>query len=215
MNQASLHRGEITLVAVGPLTNIANALELDPSLPKKVKELIIMGGTVDEPGNVSPLAEANFLGDPHAADRVLSQSWPVTIIGLDVTHQIMLTDTHLASLRDGAGKTGQLLWDSSRFYVDFYTQSGAAKGGAEPACAMHDATALVYVHERDSFGTTHGPARVIEDGVAVGQLAIDRKHYDYSLDHWEGRPPTYAAMTVDAEHVRRAFLDTIIKGHRV
>ncbi len=215
MNQASLHRGEVTLVAVGPLTNIANALDLDPALPKKVKELVIMGGTVDEPGNVSPLAEANFLNDPHAADRVLSQDWPVTIIGLDVTHQIMLTDTHLATLRDGAGKTGQLLWDSSRFYVDFYTKSGAAMGLAEPACAMHDATALVYVHERDSFETVSGGARVIESGVAVGQFAINRKHYQYPLDHWDGRPHTHAAMTVDADHVRQAFLDTIIKGHRV
>lgn len=215
MNQASLHRGEVTLVAVGPLTNIANALDLDPSLPKKVKELVIMGGTVDEPGNVSPLAEANFLNDPHAADRVLAQDWPVTVVGLDVTHRIMLTDTHLAELRDNAGKTGQLLWDSSRFYVDFYSKAGAAKDQAEAACAMHDSTALIYLHERDAFSTVSGAARVIEDGVAVGQLAINRKHYRYPLDYWDDRPHTHATMTVDADHVRRVFLDTIINGHRV
>jgi len=64
--------GEITLVAVGPMTNIAEALTREPQLPKLVRQLVIMGGAVDEPGNVSPVAEANFLNDPHAADHVFS-----------------------------------------------------------------------------------------------------------------------------------------------
>jgi len=64
VRQANEHLGEISLVAIGPLTNLALALDLDPLLPSKLKELVVMGGCVDEPGNVSPLAEANFINDP-------------------------------------------------------------------------------------------------------------------------------------------------------
>ena len=84
----NLNPGEITLVAVGPLTNIAEAVALDPSLPSKVKGLIVMGGNIDEAGNVSPVAEANFLGDPHAADIVCAHDWPLKVIGLVVTLQV-------------------------------------------------------------------------------------------------------------------------------
>lgn len=201
--------GEITLVAVGPLTNIYHALQLDPTLPERVAQLVIMGGAVDEPGNVSPLAEANFLGDPHAADHVLSVDWPATVVGLDVTHQILLFDSDLMRLRDKGGKTGELVWRSSRFYVDYYSKTGAANGMPEPGCAMHDATALAYVLVPDAFSCINGAARVVSDGIAVGQLAVNRKGYTYLLQHWEGRPPTAACMNLDIPRVKKLFLDTL------
>jgi len=197
--------GEITLVAVGPLTNIAEALRREPALPDLVAGLVIMGGTVIEPGNVSPVSEANFLNDPHA-------------VGLDVTHKIMLGDSHLKLLGEKAGLTGDLIWRSSRFYVDFYTKVGAAKeaadNGAEPQCAMHDAAAIAYVVMPESFTVLSGAARVVHDGVAVGQFAIDRKGYTYAVPEWEGRPHTTACMEVDSEKVRNDFLQTIIDNHK-
>lgn len=202
--------GEITLVAIGPLTNIAQAVTLDPLLPNKIKELVIMGGTVDEPGNVSPLAEANFINDPHAADEVLAHDWPATLIGLDVTLRIPLDDSHLQELRDKAQETGRLLWDSSRFYIDFYTSRFAKSGVVKRSCAMHDASAVVYLVERDAFTLVSGPARVIEAGMAIGQLALDRKCDGYFLPHWQNRPHTSAAMQVDAERIRNTFLTTLI-----
>ncbi len=212
VDMATRYPGEISLVAVGPLTNVAKAMELDPLLPSRLHELVVMGGTVDEPGNVTPVSEANFMNDPHAADRVLAADWPVTLIGLDVTHRILLTDTHLAELRDSGGEVGRFLWDSSRFYVDFYSSKGAATDEAERSCAMHDATAVVYLLERDVFSCAAGAARVVEEGVATGQLIMDRKGYDYEVKHWRDRPVCHAAMTVDAERVRRCFLDTVIAG---
>ena len=209
--------GQITLVAVGPLTNIAEALKREPALPNLVAGLVIMGGTVDEPGNVSPVAEANFLNDPHAADALFAHDWPATIVGLDVTHQIMLKDSHLKLLGENAGRSGELIWDSSRFYVNFYTESGAAKdavaNGEEPQCAMHDAAAIAYVVMPEAFSTEIGAARVIEDGVAVGQLALDRKGYDYPLPYWQNRAATSVCMNVNAEDVRQSFLQTIIDHH--
>lgn len=214
IEQARAQPGEITLIAVGPLTNIAVALSREPLLPSLIRELIIMGGTVEEPGNVSPVAEANFLNDPHAADAVFAADWPATAVGLDVTHRILIGDSHLAELRNKGGMTGDFIWRVSRFYVDFYTHKGAAQDGQEPSCAMHDAAAIAYLLMPEAFTVVRGAARVVDEGVAVGQLAIDRKGYQYSLEHWRNRPTSSGAtMAVQADSVRRAFLDTIIQHH--
>ena len=204
--------GQVSLVAIGPLTNIAEALALDPTIPSKTKELVIMGGTVDEPGNVSPVAEANLLGDPHAADIVFAEDWPATIIGLDVTHKTVLRDRDFAELRDHAKGTGQLLWDSSRFYIDFYSAFRDLSENDERSCAMHDASTVVYLLEREAFECVSGPARVVSEGVAQGQLIVDRAGHDYPLPHWQDRPLVRAAMKVDSERVRQTFIETIVSN---
>lgn len=209
--------GEISLVAVGPLTNVAAALALEPELPSLLKQLVVMGGTVIEPGNVSPVAEANFWNDPHAADQVMAGNWPLTIVGLDVTHQIMIGDSHLAALRDQGGDTGNLIWDSSRFYVNFYSSQGAAAEavarGEEPKCAMHDAAAIAFVIIPEAFESIAGAARVIPDGMGAGQLVLNRAHYEYPMPYWRDRPDVMACMQVDDARVRGDFFDTIIAHH--
>ena len=209
--------GQIRLVAIGPLTNVAEALAREPELPALLHSLVIMGGTLVEPGNVSPVAEANFLNDPHAADRTLAVDWPVTVVGLDATHRIMLTDADLDRLGRDGGETGATLRAASRFYVDFYTARAAeldpdAEG--EPACAMHDAAAVACALMPDAFATVSGAARVVPDGIAVGQLALDRTGARYALEHWEGRPAVAACTGVDAVRVHADFLDTILAGRR-
>lgn len=82
---------EITLIAVGPLTNLALALKQDPAGMKKLKELVIMGGAVRTRGNVTPYAEFNIYSDPVAAKIVFESGIPVTLVPLDVTHQVFLT----------------------------------------------------------------------------------------------------------------------------
>jgi len=214
VRMANEQPGEITVVAVGPLTNIALAVAQDPTLPSKLKQLIVMGGTVHQAGNVSPLAEANFLGDPHAADIVCAHDWPLKIIGLDVTLKVMLRDEHLALLRDNAGETGRLIWDSSRFYVDFYTADQNLAGVENPVrqCAMHDASAVVCVVEDSAFEFVSGGARVVPDGISIGQLALNQKSnsgIEYAVPHWQNRPLVHAAIQVDAERVRNTFLNTL------
>ncbi|PID61653.1 MAG: nucleoside hydrolase [Gammaproteobacteria bacterium] len=213
------HQGELCLAAVGPLTNIAEALRRDPTLPERVRSLVVMGGTLLEPGNVTPLAEANFFNDPHAADEVAGANWPLTVVGLDVTHQVMLCDADIARLRDGAGDTGQVIWDSSRFYIDFYSKAGAAAeevaAGGERACAIHDASALVYLTLADAFGYVEGTARVITDGLGSGQMAVNRRPFlSYVLPHWNDRPMVAVCMDVDEARVREDFINTILDGHR-
>lgn len=214
---ARQHPGEVTLVAIGPLTNVAEAYRREPTLPRLLARLVIMGGALDEPGNVTPLAEANFFNDPHAADVLLCGDWPCTLVGLDVTHQIMIGDSDLKRLDTQAGLTGSLIWRSSRFYVDFYTNKGAARElaeqGLEPQCAMHDAAAIACVLIPDAFDVQSGSARVVPDGMASGQLALDRKGYTYATSHWQNRPLTHVCMGVDSSRVREHFLSAIIDHH--
>jgi len=209
VEQSLARPGELCLVAVGPLTNIAQALRLDPELPGRIRQLVVMGGTMDEPGNVSPVAEANFLGDPHAADEVFSADWPATIVGLDVTHKVMLFDSELERLSKNSKTYGDLLYRSSRFYVNFYTTCGAAKGLAEPGCAMHDATAMVYLMRPELFTTVSGPVRVATETVAAGQLIMKRQDGNYLLPYWDKHPASSVCMGVEADAVKADFFEIL------
>ena len=82
--------GELTLVALGPLTNIARVIRRDPSIVERVKRLVVMGGVVETPGNVTPYAEFNIYNDPEAAQVVLSSGLPVTLVGLDVCDPVYI-----------------------------------------------------------------------------------------------------------------------------
>ncbi len=95
-----VHEGEITVVATGPLTNIAVALILDPGFARRVARLVFMGGAARVPGNVTAVAEFNVWADPDAADIVMASGIPFTMVGLDVTHQAPLTAADAARIAE-------------------------------------------------------------------------------------------------------------------
>ncbi len=97
--------GEITLVPLGPLTNVALAASIEPKIAENVREVVLMGGAANVPGNVSPVAEANIHNDPEAAYIVFHAGWPITMVGLDVTHKTVMTPEYL----DGAEELQQSL----------------------------------------------------------------------------------------------------------
>jgi len=131
--------GELTLVAVGPLTNLAIALARDPSIAVAYKQVVIMGGAFQVPGNVTATGEANIWHDPEAAQIVLEARWPVTIVGLDVTEQARVTEAMLNALRELGSPEGVHLKRISDGYLDIYA---GRYGTAERQCPMHDALAL-------------------------------------------------------------------------
>jgi len=131
--------GELTLVAVGPLTNLAVALMQDPSIAGAYKKVVIMGGAFHVPGNVSATGEANIWHDPEATQIVLEGGWPVTIVGLDVTEHARVTETMLNDLRDLGSPEGIHLQRISDGYLDLYA---GRYGTSERQCPMHDALAL-------------------------------------------------------------------------
>lgn len=129
--------GEIELVPVGPLTNIALALRLEPNLPNLVRGVTIMGGTSLAPGNVTPVAEANVWHDPEAADAVFRAQWPITMVGLDVTMKVLLTTNHFDQMRNGGG-ISRYMAQIAEFYTDFNEKVAFGK----PLATMHDAIAV-------------------------------------------------------------------------
>src|SRR5277367_4863383 len=116
---------EITLVPVGPLTNIALALEKDPSIVPLVKEVILMGGSISG-GNVNAAAEANIYNDPEAAQIVFQAGWPLTMVGLEVGDKTLFTRKHLEQLGRTHGPVNDFIYGVNKFLLGLAEQFGAA-----------------------------------------------------------------------------------------
>jgi purine nucleosidase len=116
---------EITLVPVGPLTNIALALEKDPSIVSLVKEVIIMGGSI-KGGNVNAAAEANIYNDPEAAQIVFQAGWPLTMVGLDVGDKTLFSRKELEQLSRTHGPVNDFIYGVAKFLVELSEKFGDA-----------------------------------------------------------------------------------------
>ncbi len=185
--------GEITLVVLGPMTNIALALALEPDLPENVKRVVAMGGVLQVMGNVSPVASANILGDAHAADIVLGTDWDVVLVPADTTRQVRVTDAWLERLRSNGGRTGKFIHDISRFYRDFYRSGGVTDGFYN-----HDPTAVAYLVDPTLFQTEERAIRVVTDGISIGDvIAAKEMHYNQP-GPWYGIPLATITTEVDA-----------------
>lgn len=202
------HPGVVTLVAVGPLTNLALALAEDPAITTLARRVVVMGGAFGiggQGGNVSPVAEANILSDPHAADAVFTAPWPVTIVGLDVTHRVLMDHACFERLRDQGGAEGAFIWQASRHYVGFY---GRAVG--VPGCYVHDASAVACALRPDLFSLRAGPVRVVDQGLAIGQT-IQRtagRRYAHAAD-WDDLPDQQVCADVRADELLALYEQTL------
>lgn len=206
VEQLNQYPGEITLVPIGPLTNIALALEKDPGITEKVKEVVIMGGAATVNGNVNPAAEANILGDPHAADKVFTADWPLTMIGLDVTHKVVMTDSYLDQVHNHSGVLGQFLYQISRFYVDFHNSIG------KQGLYTHDPSTIAYLIQPALFKTVQGEIRVNTEGVGMGQTIMNYGINPYFETPWSGIPKTNVCVEVDEERFLELYKN-VMKGH--
>ena len=213
VDMAHAHPGEITLVAVGPLGNLAAALKLEPDLPTLLREVILMGGTVVEPGNVSPVAEANIWNDPHAADHVFTAGWKLTMVGLDVTHQVILPVSLFKKIAaHHQHPATDTLLHAVNFYACFY--SGLYPHVAKiHGCFGHDVLAFIYLTNPELFTTERGRVRVAIDGLAQGQTMMHRKTFDYAQSGWDEHVPlTRVCLQVDAA-ASAAVLEQTLMGN--
>lgn len=195
--------GEITLVAVGPFTNLALALRADPDIAAKVKQVVVMGGAFGlkgHGGNVSPVAEANIMADPEAADLVFTAPWSVTIVGLDVTQEVIMREADLARLQGRVDGAGDLLWQATRHYQQFYDARDSIGG-----IYAHDASAAAVLLDPRAFTLRAGPVRVALDGIATGQTIQDWRQEQRGDTPWSGQPVQQVCVDVDAARVLALF----------
>lgn len=143
---AGEYPGELELIAIGPLTNLALALELSEGLPELVKRVTIMGGAVWVPGNITEYAEANIANDPEAAQAVFNAGWPITLVPLDVTHQHSIGLDEQRALAERGTAFHTALAGMLDAYLDFYQRFYG-----ERRAALHDPLAsMVAVGDSDS-----------------------------------------------------------------
>jgi purine nucleosidase len=129
--------GEITLVAIGPLTNVALAIRQEPRIVQAVKEVFIMGGAIRHEGNTTPLAEFNTYVDPHAAHIVYHSGMPITLTPLDVTYQCVLLAEDVARLQKIESSVPDFVADATRFYMEFHDEYQGIQG-----CVINDPLTL-------------------------------------------------------------------------
>jgi len=201
VDQIMVNPGEITLLPIGPLTNLALALRLEPEIAYKVKEVILMGGNALCPGNATPSAEANIFNDPEAADLVFSAAWPVAMVGLDVTHQVNMRNNVLENFGKFQDPLAKHISKIFGFYRDFFESVTKING-----IYVHDSSAIAYLLDRSLFETSEWPVKVdISDGVGRGKtwpsIGDTDQEGNKALLPWKGRPKVNVCVGVDGEKV--------------
>jgi inosine-uridine nucleoside N-ribohydrolase len=201
---------EITLVPVGPLTNIALAVAKDPSIVPLVKEVVLMGGGISG-GNATAAAEANIYNDPEAARVVFEAGWPLTMVGLNVTEKTLFTRADLDQLAKTHGPENDFAVDVLKFMVDLQAKLGA------DGTPMHDPLAVASVIDRDLIRTQDMRVDIETRGehtrgetVASRHNSSDRKVRRgdrYSIDGIEKvQPNVHVAVDSDARRFIQLFL---------
>ena len=169
VNMVREEPGELSIVAVGRMTNLAHALVLCPELHTLVKEVVVMGGAFGgngHHGNLTPFAEANIGGDSLAAQQVFASQLPITIVGLDVTEETIAQASFFDHLRGTAKSAGEFIYDISRCYLDFQVRTQSRN-----ACPIHDSSAVAYLLQPELFVTSFSAVSVATSGERNGQTS--------------------------------------------
>ncbi|KAK9289056.1 hypothetical protein L1049_017527 [Liquidambar formosana] len=196
VQQANLYPGKVTVVALGPLTNIALAIELDPAFPKKIGQIVLLGGAFAVNGNVNPAAEANIFGDPDAADVVFTSGADVLAVGINVTHQVVLTDADRDKLAQSDGKFARYLCKILEVYFSYHHDAYSTRG-----VYLHDPTALLAAVNPSLMTYTEGVVRVQTNGITRGLTLFYNKQKRFGeVTEWSNKPTVKVAVTVGCSH---------------
>jgi purine nucleosidase len=161
--------GEITIVAIGPLTNLALSIRTEPRLLAAIKDVYIMGGAIRYDGNTTPQAEFNAYSDPHAAHIVFHSGLPITLVPLDVTYQVVFTSADLARLQQVEAPLTRFIGDATRFYMEFHDEYQQIKG-----CVINDPLALAITYLPDLVDCQELYVDIdISGGVSMGKTYAD------------------------------------------
>ncbi|KAG5573723.1 hypothetical protein H5410_063489 [Solanum commersonii] len=186
---------KVTVVALGPLTNIALAIQLDPEFFKKVGQIVVLGGAFAVNGNVSPAAEANIFKDPTAADIVFTSGADVLAVGLNITHQ-------------SNGKFAQYLSKLLDVYFDYHHTAYNMRG-----VFLHDPTALLAAVNPSLITYSEGVVRVQTVGITKGlTIFYNKQTRVVEVTEWSGKPSVKVAVTVDAPKVIELVMARLVNS---
>ena len=159
---------ELSIFPIAPLTNIAMAIRKEPKFAEAVKELVIMGGAIQEAGNMSPLAEFNIFVDPHAAHIVFHSGIPITLIPLDVTHKCLLKQEHVDRLMQINSPISRFIRDTLEVYLKSSLELGYA------GSSLHDPLTLATIIAPELLTLREYYVDVdISGGVSMGKTLAD------------------------------------------
>jgi ribosylpyrimidine nucleosidase len=180
--------GDITLVPVGPLTNIAVAMRMQPAILPKIREIVLMGGAYGT-GNFTPSAEFNIYADPEAARVVFTSGVPLVMMGLDLTNQTTCTADVISRMKKVGGPAGELFSDIMSFTLKTQYENYGLAGGP-----VHDATCIGYLIKPDAFKMQDMYVEIdVNNGPCYGRTVCDE------LGVTGKQPNTKVGMTIDTK----------------
>ena len=194
---------KVSIIALGPLTNIAKALMKDKDGFDNLDEFVSMGGAFRIHGNCSPVAEFNYWVDPHAADYTYKHlPKKIHMVGLDVTRKIVLTPNIIEFINRLEKEKSKFITEITRFYIDFHWQQEGIIG-----CVINDPLAVAYFIDRNLCKGFDSYVEVVHDGVAIGQSIVD------SFNFYKKEPNAHVLTQTDEKAFMKMFLKRIFKGY--
>lgn len=200
IDAADKYGKDLIYLPTGSPTNLAAVLQKDPSFKDKVGKVVMMGGTLTTDGNVSPCTEANISDDPESADLVFKSGLNLTMVGLDVTLQTLLTKRETAVWRDLGTKAGIFLADMTDYYIDFEQKTSGLEG-----CGLHDPLAVAVACDPTLVKTFGVNLHVNLEGELRGRVIGDH------LRLKDSEKSVQACLEVDVDRFLHMFMDRLTK----
>ena len=200
IEQSRQFAGEIRIIAVGRLTNIALALQQDKEFARRIQDIVCMGGTIEHEGNVSPFAEANMFGDPEAAEQVFRSGIPLTMVGLDVTMQTKFSLAFLAAACTGfPDALRELVLTTNQVYGEYHKTS--LNWDESP---VHDSSAIAFAERPALFQTERGSLHCVLEGEQRGRTVFTA----------DPAGPHLVCLGVNSEAMRTRFTEVVSPFYR-
>ena len=194
----------VSIIALGPLTNLCRAIEKDSETFHRVKEIVSMGGAYKSHGNCSPVAEFNYWVDPHGAREFLKKfNGEFTMVGLDVTREIVLTPNLREMIHQFNDEIGDFIYDITRFYVDFHWEQERTLG-----CVINDPLAVEYFINRELCEGFKAYVDIACEDISMGQSVVD------VADFYKKRKNVFVLDKVNSKEFIISFLNKIFPSHK-
>lgn len=194
----------VSIIALGPLTNLYRAIEKDSETFHRVKEIVSMGGAYKSHGNCSPVAEFNYWVDPHGAREFLKKfNGEFTMVGLDVTRKIVLTPNLREMIHQFNDEIGNFIYDITRFYVDFHWEQERTLG-----CVINDPLAVEFFINRDICEGFKAYVDIACEDISMGQSVVD------VADFYKKRKNVFVLDKVNSKKFMVSFLNKIFPSYK-